>query len=91
MQNHDHTQTDASLHALAQVARMEITPKTNVTTNVLREIRVQNAVLAEKPLMWLAFGSSVAAIAIAIASAPVLMTLLDPLNALFQSNPTTLL
>ena len=79
------------IEALARAARMESAPQTDVTANVLRQIRVQHTLLAEKPLMLLAIGSMVVAVAIGVVSAPVLMTLLDPLNALFQSTPTSLL
>lgn len=91
MRNPDESSHIDPLEHLAQVARMELAPMTDVSVIVLRQIRVQNTVLAEKPLMWLALGSSAAAVAVAIASVPVLMTLLDPLNILFQSAPTSLL
>lgn len=79
------------LAEIARLARMESAPRTDVSMNVLRQIRVQHTILAERPLMWMALGSTAAAVAIAIVSMPVFMSLLDPLNALFQSTPTSLL
>ncbi len=80
------------LYALGQKARMEPVPKTDVTINVLRQIRVQpQPIIAEKPLMWLALGSVTAAVVMAIVCTPALLTLMDPLNTFFQSDPTTLL
>jgi spore coat protein CotF len=89
-QHNEHHHTDP-LAALAQRARLDTPPTTNVTTNVLRQIRIQNTLLAEKPLIWLAIGTTATAVAVALVSTPALMTLLDPLNALFQSTPTSLL
>ncbi|MFP6581527.1 MAG: hypothetical protein VCD00_03110 [Candidatus Hydrogenedentota bacterium] len=79
------------LEALAQLARLESAPKTHVTPYVLREIRVQDRFVAGRPLMWLALASSVAALAIAIIAIPILMTLLDPLNALYQTTSASLM
>ena len=88
---HNSHPTHDPIAALARKARMEPTPKTDVTDTVLRQIRVQNSVLAEKPLMWLALGSTAAALIVAIVVAPTLLSLMDPLNTLFQSTPTSLL
>jgi hypothetical protein len=91
MRNPDKSVNNGPLVELARIARMEPAPTTDVSIDVLRQIRVENSMLAEKPLIWLALGSSATAVAVAVASIPVLMTLLDPLNALFQSTPTSLL
>lgn len=77
--------------ALAQKARLENAPSTDVTDNVLRQIRVQNTILTEKPLMWLTLGSTATALIVALICTPALLTLMDPLNTLFQSNPGNLL
>lgn len=79
------------LDELAQLARLEIAPKTDVTTNVLREIRVQEPIVAQKPLIWLALGSTVAAVVIAAIAIPTFMSLVDPLNTMYQSTTASLL
>lgn len=91
MRQPEHEQPLDPILELARVACMDPVPKTDVTANVLRQIRVRNTLLAEKPLLWMALGSTAAAVAVAMVSIPVLMSLLDPLNALFQSTPTSLL
>ena len=50
--------TNDALEELAQLACLETAPKTDVTTNVLRSIRVQEPIVAQKPLVWLALGSA---------------------------------
>lgn len=79
------------LEELARLARLDIGPKTDVTANVLRQIRVQEPIVAQKPLIWLALGSSVAAVAIAAVAIPAFMSLVDPINTLYQSSATALL
>ncbi len=91
MHQPEHKSTVDPLVDLARLARMDTALTTNVTTNVLRKIRIRNTLLAEKPLLWMALGSTAAAVAVAAVGIPVLMSLLDPLNALFQSTPTSLL
>jgi spore coat protein CotF len=91
MSQPEHKNSVDPILALARVARMDTPPKTSVTTDVLRQIRLRNTLLAEKTLLWMALGSTAAAVAVATVSIPVLMSLLDPLNALFQSTPTSLL
>ena len=91
MKTHNPKHTIDPLVALGQIARMESAPQTDVTANVLRQIRTESPLLAQKPLMWLAFGSATVAIIMAIICTPTLLTLMDPLNTLFQSNPTSLL
>ena len=91
MATHNPNNNNDPLAALGKIARMESVPKTDVTANVLRQIRVESPLLAEKPLMWLALGSATAAVIMAIVCTPTLITLMDPLNTLFQSNPTSLL
>lgn len=79
------------LKELAQLARLEVAPKTDVTANVLRQIRVQEPIVAQKPLIWLALGSSVAAAIIAAVAIPALMNLIDPLNTLYEYSSTSLM
>ena len=79
------------LDDLARLARLEGIPRTQVTANVLREIRVQDRVVAARPLMWLALGSSMAAMAVAIVAVPALMNFLDPLNAFYQTTSASLM
>ena len=89
-QHNQNTDHDPILD-LVRVAKMESVPKTDVSANVLRQIRVQDTRIAQKPLVWLVLGSTATAVAVAIVSAPVFMSLLDPLNVLFQSTPASLL
>lgn len=89
--NPNTNESNDPLDALARFARLESVPKTHVAPDVLREIRVQDRFVADRPLMWLALGASVTALAIAIIAIPVLMTLLDPLNALYQTTSASLM
>lgn len=89
-QHNEHHDIDP-LAVLARRARLDTPPTTDVTANVLRQIRIQNTLLAEKPMIWLAIGTTATAVAVALVSVPALMTLLDPLNVLFQSTPASLL
>lgn len=91
MSTHNQHHTNDPVAALARKARMESAPETDVTANVLRQIRVQNSILAEKPLMWLALGSTVTALIVALVCTPTLLRLMDPINILFQSTPSSLL
>lgn len=79
------------LEELAQLARLETAPKTDVTTDVLRQIRVQDTIVAQKPLLWLALGSTVAALVIAAIAIPTFMSLVDPLNTMYQTTTASLL
>ena len=83
--------TNDALEELAQLACLETAPKTDVTTNVLRSIRVQEPIVAQKPLVWLALGSTVAAAVIAAIAVPTFMSLVDPLNTMVQSSTASLL
>lgn len=90
MSKHNPQDSYDPIAALGRKARMEMAPRTDVTANVLRQIRVEQPLIAEKPLMWLAMGSTAAALIVAVICIPTVLTLMDPLNTLFQSTPTSL-
>jgi hypothetical protein len=76
---------------MARVAYGDRPPVTDVSADVLRRIRTEKTLINERPLVIFAMGSLVMAMAVLAISVPAMMSMLDPLNTLFETTPLALL
>ncbi|PCJ55990.1 MAG: hypothetical protein COA73_13085 [Candidatus Hydrogenedentota bacterium] len=81
----------SEIERMAQVARGDHPQPTDVSTAVLRRIRVEKTIINERPLMVFAMGSLAMALVVLAVTMPTMLSMMDPLNTLFETTPLALL